>query len=523
MDERELVTKHMEDNITPYYKNIIRNSGSNYASIGINLAITFIMLPYVIRKLGVERYGIWVLLMSMTGYLQMVDFGLTGSLKRYVAKFWAEEDIESINHVLSISAIFYMLLCSVIFALICLISLYLKNFNIPTEYLAESQACLILLGIDVTLILMFSLIDGLIWGMQRFDLTNYCYIIVLCIRTIVFIGLLEKGYGIVELAIANLGTNFMYHCSKVIITVKIFPRFRLRFLLPTSEDYRTFGKYSIITFFIGIFTLAERYTPNIIIGFFMAPVFISYFSVANNLDQYLESGINAVVGVMLPIVSSFHSKNNDTIIKEILLKTTKYLAYFSVYGSTSLILFGDFFLTQWIGFEFAKHTFPVVVLLAAGSILSFPQNVNNSIFLGTNHENHALKFISLRAIIAIGVGAALCYSNGIIGFTVAIFLSRAIVHLGVYPWFIKKVFKINITEYFFSTILYPCISGAVAAVPIYLTIKLAGISNYNQMAIYLLAFTVLFIIALFYLGINSEEKIKLKKYLNKVLKERQPG
>ena len=75
-------------------------SWSTYAS---QIVAAFVVTPIVVRGLGDQRYGVWSLVESVLAYLMLMDFGLTASVVRYVARFEAVADLDRRNRVFSTS------------------------------------------------------------------------------------------------------------------------------------------------------------------------------------------------------------------------------------------------------------------------------------------------------------------------------------------------------------------------------------------------------------------------------------
>ena len=53
-------------------------AGQLILRLAICLIVGIVLSPIMIKKLGVEHYGIWVLLFSLLEYMRVLDFGLVG-------------------------------------------------------------------------------------------------------------------------------------------------------------------------------------------------------------------------------------------------------------------------------------------------------------------------------------------------------------------------------------------------------------------------------------------------------------
>src|SRR5450756_1882847 len=61
----------------------------NWVGVALNIAIGFLISPIIARKLGSERYGIWVLVFSLVEYLWFFDLGFNTAVTQFVAKYRA--------------------------------------------------------------------------------------------------------------------------------------------------------------------------------------------------------------------------------------------------------------------------------------------------------------------------------------------------------------------------------------------------------------------------------------------------
>ncbi len=90
---------------------ILRNILSNWGAFGIGAVIQFMMMPFLVHRLGDMQYGIWILIMSFTGYLGLFDFGVSGSVVKYVAEFRGKERQRGLFNRGVAGAAFYMYCC----------------------------------------------------------------------------------------------------------------------------------------------------------------------------------------------------------------------------------------------------------------------------------------------------------------------------------------------------------------------------------------------------------------------------
>jgi O-antigen/teichoic acid export membrane protein len=83
------------------WSRILRNVLSNWTSYVVTAAIGFVLAPVVVHSLGNTGYGLWTLILSMTGYFGLLDLGIRSSVGRFVTRHLALGDEVSVNRIAS--------------------------------------------------------------------------------------------------------------------------------------------------------------------------------------------------------------------------------------------------------------------------------------------------------------------------------------------------------------------------------------------------------------------------------------
>jgi len=78
-----------------------RSAFSNWLTYLGSGAVSFFLSPFLVRHLGNSAYGVWILLVSLTGYLGFLDLGIRGAVTRYIAKFHSEGDHDRLSRIVS--------------------------------------------------------------------------------------------------------------------------------------------------------------------------------------------------------------------------------------------------------------------------------------------------------------------------------------------------------------------------------------------------------------------------------------
>ena len=97
-----------------HWDRILRNSFSNWSSYLVTAVVGFMLTPIVVQSLGNTRYGLWTLVLSITGYFGLLDLGIRSSVSRFLTRHLALNDQTGLNR--TASTAFVILACGGIVA-----------------------------------------------------------------------------------------------------------------------------------------------------------------------------------------------------------------------------------------------------------------------------------------------------------------------------------------------------------------------------------------------------------------------
>src|SRR5690348_355222 len=169
----ETVTSSAVASAVTKRSSVVRNVLSNWSGYIFSVVVSFFLAPYVVNHLGTTAYGVWSLVISLTGYLGLLDLGVRGAVTRYVARFHAQADHQRSSQVASAAMAIFggSGLATMSVSLLLAISV-VGRMNIPAEYLPAARSVLVLTGISIAVSLINGVYGGMLIALQRFDLSN---------------------------------------------------------------------------------------------------------------------------------------------------------------------------------------------------------------------------------------------------------------------------------------------------------------------------------------------------------------
>src|SRR6266436_1016973 len=147
---------------------IAKSVVSNWSYLSLNVLVAFWMTPFVVHHLGDSSYGIWALVLQLTGYLGVVDVGLRSALVRFVARFQALGDDEGLNRLLNSIITLYVCIVPVCFVGAAIMAVFaLPHMQIPAGMLQIARLTVFIAAACIACDFVFATSHASLAGLSR--------------------------------------------------------------------------------------------------------------------------------------------------------------------------------------------------------------------------------------------------------------------------------------------------------------------------------------------------------------------
>jgi O-antigen/teichoic acid export membrane protein len=183
--------------------NLRRNAIANIAGRAASAVLWIAVTPYALRQLGQERFGVWALFFVLSGYLGVLDLGMSGGVGRFiavaVARDYRAEARRAILRSLALSVSLGLLWC-----VACVVGRgpFLTFFHVPEVWAPEVSRSLAIFGFSLLILSVAQVLQYSLIGFQRFDLWNLYYLVGLVVNATLLVVGLAMGRGLIAAACA---------------------------------------------------------------------------------------------------------------------------------------------------------------------------------------------------------------------------------------------------------------------------------------------------------------------------------
>ncbi len=396
-------------------RKIVRNTAYNIAGRLCGIIVMLFLTPYIISRIGMERFGIWSIVGVITGYFGLLDFGVGTSFVKYIAEFYAKREFEKINQVINSGIIFYLIfsIISIILALI-FINPVIALFKIPL-YLRQEMLFVFVLGI-----ILFSLSNtlgpfGAIQsGLQRMDISTKVGIAVSAFNAAGAVFFLEKGYGLPGLMINNALSFIINSILNILIAFKILPELRLNLFFLNKKMLASLFRFGYKLQVSRFANLISFQSDKLFITYFLNISFVAFYQLGYSIVSQARQIPLLLVSALVPAVSEMEAKQGKGPLKELYLQGSKYLIFISVPLLFFMIANASFIMLIWMGKGYGLAVL-VIRILAVGYFAATVTGVASAIAAGTAKTELDMKFGIVMACLNIALNTFFVIKLGFIG------------------------------------------------------------------------------------------------------------
>lgn len=428
---------------------LVKASVLRNLSMIVTIVTSFITLPILIKLLGDETYGIWVIIGALMGYFGVLDFGLSSAVIRFLSLHWKERLPQKIGEVLITSLVGLSIFSVVVFFIVLAVMWCAPLFLSNPEMTGTVRVVLLIMGLDLVFGFVMTIFRSVLITQLRFDILSLLQISHSIVRLgCVFVILAYEG-GILEVALMTFILNIFVRCAHAYYAIATLPEGTLKrqfFNKVALFEYFNFGKFS----FLGQVADIVRFRIDVmVIGGLMSSSLVVPYNVALQLQNAAGQTVGNVISGTQPIFTNYFGQNRLDLMREKLLLLTRVSVCVSVMAASSVILIANPFIIFWVGESYLTAVPPLIVLC-----LLFPlgigQNAAVQIFYAAS-KHHQYAYANMaEAAFNLLLSLWLVQYFGIFGVALGTAIPFVICKTCFLPYAASKIVELPTSQYLFN-------------------------------------------------------------------------
>jgi O-antigen/teichoic acid export membrane protein len=343
---------------------IARNSIFNFLGQILPMLVGVVTIPYIVKGLGANGYGILSIAYVVLGYFSIFDLGLSRATVKFVADHLSPDKVHKVPGLIWTSLSLLLVLgCIGGLLIMAFVPILVTRFlKMPASFVGEARISLYILAASMPVMLGSDALRGVLEAAQRFDLINYVKVpgsVCFYLFAALAIPLGLRVTGIVAiLVLVRLATATAY----LALSFLVFPELKagFHFSRDAIRPLTVFGGWIMVTNITApIFGYLERFLIASVISVGM----LTYYSVPFDLIGKVLIFPTSIVPSLFPYFS-YHGSRNGNQVTDVTSRVIKYLLLVMTPITAVFVFFAREILQLWLGPQFASQSAIVLKIVA---------------------------------------------------------------------------------------------------------------------------------------------------------------
>jgi O-antigen/teichoic acid export membrane protein len=180
---------------------ILRNTGWNFIARIIHIPVSIGLIPFIIGRVGLDWYGIWVALFAIVDYVSLLDMGVGAATIKYVAEYQAFGNSRKIGNVVLSTCLFNLVFLPPLVLAHVFAAEILSIFQIAPKDFGDARLIFDWVLLNFAAAQISGVFRNTLIGLQRMHVSNLCEIAYLLAYTASTVIVLGAGAGLTGLIV----------------------------------------------------------------------------------------------------------------------------------------------------------------------------------------------------------------------------------------------------------------------------------------------------------------------------------
>lgn len=366
---------------------LIKNAIANVVRGSAAALVAVILPPFLVRFMTTEAFGVWSLVLQLSAYTALLDFGVQTAVGRFVAHADELADTDRRDRIVSTS--FALLVGSALLGALAMAALawQLPNLfrELPPAYYADARLALLIVGGATAIGLPASVFNGIFIGMQRNEVPAAIIGGSRIISALLLIAVAYLGGGIVAMAIVVAGVNLLSYLVQYLASRGIAKTVRISTHLISKPAAKELIAYciSLSIWSLAMLLISGVDTTIVAVVDFEA---VGYYTIAASLITFIAGLQNALFSTLMPAAAVLDARNDHQALGLMLLAATRYGMFILLATGLPLIIGAAVILNLWVGPEYAGNSRLILQILVAANIIRLSATPYAVLLIGTGQQ-----------------------------------------------------------------------------------------------------------------------------------------
>jgi len=416
-----------------------KNSYLNLIGLAAPLVIGVALVPITMRGLGIARFGLLSLALTVLEYSSLFALGLGPATTKYVAEAIARNDDHG-SDLIVISMVGQTVLGAVGGLVIISLAPLLANhiFVVPPELRGEAVQAFRLIGLMVPATLLLLSLFGALEGASRFDLVTMLRVPISTLSFIIPAVAVTRGVGLPAILASLVILRLIVCVVLAVVVSKSIPRFGWRW----PGDW---GKLRLLLSFGGWLSVSNVVSPTLVYAdrFMLSALrgisAVGLYSAPFDAVMRLLMIPGSLARAIFPTVSALHGTSQHESLGPLFRRAVSMVVLLLIGPVALLLFFAPELLRIWLGPQVAAAAGTATRILAIGILFNAIALVPSTFLSAIGRPDINARFHLLELVIHLPLAWWLVSRYGIVGAASA-WTTRVIFDFTLLFWASRQAF-----------------------------------------------------------------------------------
>jgi O-antigen/teichoic acid export membrane protein len=395
---------------------VVKNASANLVRLAGSGIVALLLPPFLVRMLPTETYSAWALLLQLTLYVSLLDFGIQTAVARFVAHAQELHDPQQRDGTVSTAAVLLVVAAFGAFCLIAVLAWQLPRVftGMPSHLEHGARMALLLMGGSFALGLPFSVIHAVFIGLQKNEIPAAIVVVNRLAMAALIVGVVFRHWGLASMGLAVAIANVASYGGSYLAWRFFAPYIRIRLRLVSTACAKNIAGYSmaLAAWFAGMLMVSGL--DLAIVAKFDYPA-TAYYAVAATLIGFVAQTQGAMFASLLPASAVLSARGDAQKLGEVLITSTRYGMFILLGMALPLIVGGKFILRLWVGTDYAMHSIGILQALVVANVVRLCALPYATLLLGTNQQRKVIMSPLAEGVTNLSTSVLGAYLLGAIG------------------------------------------------------------------------------------------------------------
>lgn len=403
------------------FRKILSSTASNSLALAVSLVVTFVMTPVYIHELGDYDYGIWQVIMSVIGYLGLIDLGLQPTISRFTAfSFSADESKQRWDPqvVFTTSLVLMAIAGGLAGGAVSLWSIIAPH-ALASDSDTSGRYAMVLQLIAIRLVIAFPsfCMQSTFEGRLLYAVKNNVNIILTVLSSAFLLVFLPRFDPLILLSTTTAvvsALKLMLYYGLLSWDVYGGYRVRLKFIdRRLALEMIRFGTKSLLQ---SLASKGVERMPPIVISGALGPQAVVFYSLPKALLGRVAGSLSHVMThALMPAFTHMHAAGDKMGIERYYTYGSKVTYAFTLGVSAGMGVLGDSFIRLWVGDSYGNEARDILIIMAVGMAIGGSLPLHNRMLTAMNMHGRLSLIYSVRSVLQIALMFLLVTPFGIKG------------------------------------------------------------------------------------------------------------